>query len=59
MKTKTLGEVLNSAIALQPCPSGHLPADKRLRSASPRLPYFDFTQYRSATFFIRRPVREN
>jgi hypothetical protein len=37
--------VRNSAVASQPCPSGHITADKRLRYASPKLPL--------ATSFIR------
>lgn len=36
--------VRNSAVASQPCPSGHITADKRLRYTSPKLP--------SATSFI-------
>jgi len=38
----------NSAVASQPCPSGHITADKRLRYASPKLP--------SATSFIRKTL---
>jgi hypothetical protein len=34
----------------------HITADKRLRYASPKLPYFDWTQYKSATSFIRKPL---
>ena len=41
----------NSAVASQPCPSGHITADKRLRYASPKLP--------SATSFIRKTLGEN
>ena len=37
----------NSAVASQPCPSGHISADKRLRYASPKLPL--------AISFIREP----
>jgi len=44
------GRVRNSAVASQPCPSGHITADKRLRYASPKLP--------SATSFIP-DVRQN
>ncbi len=43
-------EVRNSAIASQPCPLGHITADKRLCFASPKLP--------SATSFIRKPLYE-
>lgn len=44
--------VRNSAVASQPCPSGHITADKRLRcyAPSPKLP--------SATSFIRRTLYE-
>gem|GEM_PF-2286738 len=38
----------NSAVASQPCPSGHITADKRRRYASPKLP--------SATPFIRKTL---
>jgi len=38
----------NSAVALQPCPLGHITADKRLRYASSKLP--------SATSFIRKTL---
>jgi len=38
----------NSAVASQPCPSGHITADKRLRYASPKLP--------SATSLIRKKL---
>jgi hypothetical protein len=42
--------VRNSAVASQPCPSGHITADKRLRYASPKfaigeLPLFAETSY--------------
>jgi len=40
----------NSAVASQPCPSGHITADKRLRYASPKLP--------SATSFIHKTLSE-
>jgi hypothetical protein len=40
--------VWHSAVALQPCPSGHITADKRLRYASSKLP--------SATSFIRKTL---
>ncbi len=39
--------VHDSAVASQPCPSGHITSDKRLRYASPKLP--------SANSFIRKP----
>ena len=42
--------VWNSAVASQPCPSGHITADKRLRYAFPKLP--------SATSFIRITLSE-
>jgi len=48
MSRESFGGVRNSAVASQPCPSGHITADKRLRYASPKLP--------SATSFIRRTV---
>jgi hypothetical protein len=35
---KMRGGVRNSAVASQPCPSGHITADKRLRYAAPKLP---------------------
>ena len=38
----------NSMVALQPCPSGHITADKRFLCASPKLP--------SATSFIHRKL---
>jgi len=44
MMMKNFYGVHDSAVALQPCPSGHITADKRLRYASPKLP--------SATSFI-------
>jgi len=34
---KNLGGLGHSAVALQPCPLGHITADKRLRYASPKL----------------------
>lgn len=40
----------NSAVALQPCPLGHITADKRLRYALPKFP--------SATSFIRETLYE-
>jgi len=43
-----LGGLWHSAVASQPCPSGHITADKRLRYASPKLS--------SATSFIRIPI---
>jgi len=43
---KNPGGVRNPAVASQPCPSGHITADKKLRCASPKLP--------SATSFIRK-----
>ncbi len=43
-----LAGVRNSTVALQPCPSGHITADKRLRYASAKLP--------SATSFIRKTL---
>jgi hypothetical protein len=47
---KMRGGVRNSAVASQPCPSGHITADKRLRYAAPKLP--------SATSFIRETLYE-
>ncbi len=47
---KNLGGVRNSAVASQPCPSGHITAYKRLRCASPKLP--------SATSFIHETLSE-
>jgi hypothetical protein len=44
------GGVRNSAVASQPCLSGHITADKRLRFTSPKLP--------SATSFIRKTLYE-
>ena len=38
----------HSAVASQPCPSGHITANKMLRYASPKLP--------SATSFIRKTL---
>lgn len=43
-QNENLGGVRNSAVALQPCPSGHITADKRLRFTSPKPP--------SATSFL-------
>jgi len=40
----------DSAVALQPCPSGHITADKREIKDFPKLP--------SATSFIRRTLSE-
>jgi len=48
IKDSILGGVRNSAVASQPCPSGHITADKRLRYASPKLPL--------ATSFIRKTL---
>ncbi len=42
------GGVRNSAVASQPCPSGHITADKREIEDFPKLP--------SATSFIRRTL---
>lgn len=47
-QNKKISGVRNSAVASQPCPSGHITADKRLRFTSPKLP--------SATSFIRRTL---
>ena len=47
---KILDGVRYSMVALQPYPSGHITADKRLRCASPKLP--------SATSFIRKTLAE-
>jgi len=47
-KDLILGGVRNSAVASQPCPSGHITADKMLRCALPKLP--------SVTSFIRKPL---
>jgi len=47
---KNLGGVRNSAVASQPCPSGHITADKRLRYATPKLP--------STTSFIRKTLND-
>jgi len=49
-QNEILDGVRYSAVALQPCPSGHITADKRLRCASPKLP--------SATSFIRKTLYE-
>jgi hypothetical protein len=43
------GGLWHSAVASQPCPSGHIAANKRLRYASPKLP--------SATSFIRKTIK--
>jgi len=43
------GGVRNSAVALQPCPSGHITADIRLRSAQIR---------QSRTSHVRKPLAE-
>ena len=48
MSKEFIGGVRNSAVASQPCPSGHITADKRLRYATPKLP--------SATSFIRKTL---
>jgi len=45
-----VGGVRNSAVAPQPCPSGHITADKREIKVFPKLP--------SATSFIRKPLYE-
>ena len=37
-KNKNLGGVRNSAVASQPCPSGHITADKREIKDFPKLP---------------------
>ncbi len=37
-KDLNCGGVWNSAAASQPCPSGHITAEKRLHYASPKLP---------------------
>jgi len=50
MINKIFYGVGHSAVALQPCPSGHITADKRLRYALPKLP--------SATSFIRKTLDE-
>ena len=47
---KILDGVRYSMVALQPCPSGHITAGKRLRCASPKLP--------SAISFIRKMLSE-
>ena len=44
------GGVRNSAVASQPCPSGHITADKREIKDFPKLP--------SATSFIRKTLYE-
>jgi len=43
------GKLWHSAVASQPCPSGHIIADKRLRYALPKLP--------SATSFICKTIK--
>jgi len=45
------GGIRNSAVALQPCPSGHITADKRLRYASPKIAF--------GNFFYPQNVRRN
>jgi len=40
----------NSAVASQPCPSGHITADKREIK--------DFPKFASSTSFIRNPLAE-
>ena len=47
---KTIAAKPNSAVASQPCPSGHITADKREIKYSPQLP--------SATSFIRKTLYE-
>lgn len=49
-QNENLGGVWNSAVASQPCPSGHITADKRLRFTSPKPS--------SATSFIRKKLSE-
>jgi len=49
-KNKNLGGVRNSAVASQPCPSGHITADKGEIK--------DFTKLPSATSFIRLTIDE-
>jgi len=44
----TYGGIRNSAVASQPCPSGHITADKREIKDFPKLP--------SATYFIRKTL---
>ena len=44
----TYGGIQNSAVASQPCPSGHITADKREIKDFPKLP--------SATSFIRKTL---
>ena len=50
MSKEFIGGVRNSAVASQPCPSGHITADKRLRYTTPKSP--------SATSFIRKTLSE-
>jgi hypothetical protein len=50
MTKNYLGGVRNSAVASQPCLSGHITADKREIKDFPKLP--------SATSFIRKPLGE-
>jgi hypothetical protein len=50
MTKKSFGGVRNSAVASQPCPSGHITADKREIKDFPKLP--------SATSFIRKTLSE-
>jgi len=47
---KTCGEARNSAEALQPCPLGHITADKREIK--------DFPKLLSATSYIRKTLYE-
>ncbi len=48
--SKIFGGVRNSAVASQPCPLGHITADKREIKDFPKLP--------SATSFIRKTLSE-
>jgi len=50
MSKESSGGVRNSAVASQPCPSGHITADKREIKDFPKLP--------SATSFIRKTLSE-
>ena len=50
-KDLNYGGVWNSAVASQPCPSGHIIADKKEIRDFPKLP--------SATSFIRKPLYES
>ena len=47
-KDLNYGGVWNSAVAPQPCPSGHITVDKKEIRDFPKLP--------SATSFIRKPL---